>query len=386
MPTSATCPEVDEPRFGPKKWPAPGIPGAGWRETAAAGTFTPLAPDLPLCSRRHGVASVGPPLTYGQAPVSQPFGWKGRVRHSAGRVLRSAPAPVQDAIRRGSRRLLATLDRAPDQAAVWQSRPVPTPDGISFPELERTYGSWSVNGEPVGHLDTYWGEAICRFLYTWNMARDDSGSCLELGANPYFLTYLLDEHTKLDLSLANYYGDRGVKTETVSFVPPGATDRKQVEWHAQLFNIEEDVFPFEAGSFDVVLFCEMLEHLLMDPVAALRQIHRVLKPGGVLVLTTPNVARLENVLAMVSGANIYDPYSGFGPYGRHNREYSRHELHRLLGLCRIRRRVFLHRRWPPDRSHLVAGLRSGSTTRGFPGRRPGPIPVRPGPRHPAARR
>jgi hypothetical protein len=33
---------------------------------------------------------------------------------------------------------------------------------------------------------------------------------------------------------------------------------------------------------------------------------------------------------MVAGANIYDPYSGFGPYGRHNREYNRHELHLLL--------------------------------------------------------
>jgi hypothetical protein len=33
---------------------------------------------------------------------------------------------------------------------------------------------------------------------------------------------------------------------------------------------------------------------------------------------------------MVNGVNIYDPYSGFGPYGRHNREYTRHELHRLL--------------------------------------------------------
>jgi SAM-dependent methyltransferase len=74
----------------------------------------------------------------------------------------------------------------------------------------------------------------------------------------------------------------------------------------------------------------MLEHMLMDPMHTLRQIHRVLKPNGIMVLTTPNVARLNNVMALVNGANIYDPYSGFGPYGRHNREYTRHELHRLL--------------------------------------------------------
>ena len=47
-------------------------------------------------------------------------------------------------------------------------------------------------------------------------------------------------------------------------------------------------------------------------------------------MTTPNVARLENVARLISGTNIYDPYSGYGPYGRHNREYNRHELEQLL--------------------------------------------------------
>jgi 2-polyprenyl-3-methyl-5-hydroxy-6-metoxy-1,4-benzoquinol methylase len=62
----------------------------------------------------------------------------------------------------------------------------------------------------------------------------------------------------------------------------------------------------------------------------LKEIKRVLKPNGILILTTPNVSRLENVSKMISGENIYDPYSGYGPYGRHNREYNRHELNLLL--------------------------------------------------------
>jgi hypothetical protein len=33
---------------------------------------------------------------------------------------------------------------------------------------------------------------------------------------------------------------------------------------------------------------------------------------------------------MIVGTNMYDPYSAFGPYGRHNREYNKHELHLLL--------------------------------------------------------
>ena len=179
-------------------------------------------------------------------------------------------------------------------------------------------------------MDGYVDDSELRFLHTWALVRNERGRCLELGANPFFTTYLLDEHTELDLTLANYYGQAGEVTETVSFVRPGSQDRVAVPRPAVMFNIEEDAFPFDDDTFDVVLFCEMLEHLLMDPVAALREIRRVLSPTGVLVLTTPNVARLDNALALVGGRNIYDPYSGFGPYGRHNREYTRHELTRLL--------------------------------------------------------
>jgi SAM-dependent methyltransferase len=275
----------------------------------------------------------------GEAPGATSAGraFRKRLRHTAGRGLRRSPIAVQNAIRRGSRTVLAALGPEAQNgqpvtgiSPVYESPPVPLPEGLSLQDLERTYYSWSVDREPVGHLDGYFCEAIWRFLYTWRIVRDDTGACLELGANPYFTTYLLDRHTRLDLTLANYFGEAGECTQPVSYVPPGSTERVEVERRSRLFNIEEDVFPYDADTFDVVLFCEILEHLLMDPVAVLRQIHRVLKPGGILVLTTPNVARLENVLALLNGANIYDPYSGYGPYGRHNREYNRHELHRLL--------------------------------------------------------
>jgi 2-polyprenyl-3-methyl-5-hydroxy-6-metoxy-1,4-benzoquinol methylase len=45
--------------------------------------------------------------------------------------------------------------------------------------------------------------------------------------------------------------------------------------------------PLDAGSFDIVISCETIEHV-PDPRAAVREMHRVCKPGGMLFLTTPN--------------------------------------------------------------------------------------------------
>lgn len=45
--------------------------------------------------------------------------------------------------------------------------------------------------------------------------------------------------------------------------------------------------PFEENSFDIVISCETIEHV-PNPCAAVREMYRVCKPGGTLLLTTPN--------------------------------------------------------------------------------------------------
>jgi len=53
------------------------------------------------------------------------------------------------------------------------------------------------------------------------------------------------------------------------------------------------------GSFDAVLFGEVFEHLLNQPLGLLKEIHRVLKPGGTLLLTTPNPSTLGNAVRVL---------------------------------------------------------------------------------------
>jgi SAM-dependent methyltransferase len=182
----------------------------------------------------------------------------------------------------------------------------------------------------------YCDDHFVRFVYTYDLIKDFKGKCLELGAAPYLMTMLLRQYAELELVLANYFGsnyERDCFDETILFVDPLTKVKKTAEVKSYHFNLEDKVFPFEDNKFDVILFCEIIEHLLNDPVGVLNEIKRVLKPNGVLILTTPNVNRLENLVKMISGLNIYDPYSGYGPYGRHNREYNIHELSLLLDYC-----------------------------------------------------
>jgi SAM-dependent methyltransferase len=150
---------------------------------------------------------------------------------------------------------------------------------------------------------------------------------LELGSNPYFLTVLLRRRFDFELELANYFGG---SLENSRYTHAATFDGKPIEFPYSHFNIEVDPFPYQDRSLDCVLFCEILEHLLIDPDRAVGEMARIVKPGGYLVISTPNATRLTKLYFMALGRNVYDWYSPYGPYGRHNREYTLSEVTDLM--------------------------------------------------------
>ena len=93
--------------------------------------------------------------------------------------------------------------------------------------------------------------------------------------------------------------------------------------------VDREPLPFPDDYFDCVLFTEVLEHLLYDPRKLVDEIYRVLRPRGELVVSTPNVLRIENRIKVILGRNIYPRHEHFyfsDLYRRHNREYTMGEV------------------------------------------------------------
>jgi SAM-dependent methyltransferase len=180
---------------------------------------------------------------------------------------------------------------------------------------------------------------------------------------------------------------------------PGRIDHKSTvsetgdvfECDIDHFDAEKHIYPYDDESFDTVLCCELIEHLFTDPMHMMSEINRILKPGGHLVLTTPNIGSLRAVSAILLG---YHP-SFFPAYirprkadeeaeARHNREYVPMEIQHLIEdsgfeLVRLETGEFLDEPHPEFGwvTHLLERYRLGHNLRGdgiyAVGRKSGPV-------------
>ena len=157
-------------------------------------------------------------------------------------------------------------------------------------------------------------------------------SALELGSPPFHITLLLQRFRRYDLTLSGAASDD--RPEIVQDLESTDYDERH-HFRCVCFDVERDRFPFDDATFDLVTCCEVIEHLTENPVHALAEIHRVLRPGGWLVLSTPNAARAGNIASLLRGQNVYDPYHLGTPLrgSRHSREYTLAELRDLIGGC-----------------------------------------------------
>lgn len=80
------------------------------------------------------------------------------------------------------------------------------------------------------------------------------------------------------------------------------------------------------GSYDVLVMAEVIEHLHSSPAIVLRHLRSWLRPGGALVVQTPNAVALHKRIRMAAGRNPIDPIPDDPKNPGHFHEYTLAEL------------------------------------------------------------
>lgn len=164
--------------------------------------------------------------------------------------------------------------------------------------------------------------------YHWAIQHIEAESrVLEIGGYPFFLTIALR--------------DRGLKIQTVDKLSGSAARLASlIDIDVVACDIEMQPLPFSDNHFDEIFFNEVFEHLRIDPIHSLSEILRVLKPGGRLWLSTPNLRSLRGIVNFVIrgeawsvvGDGLYAQYKHLRTEGwmGHVREYTSKEVSSFL--------------------------------------------------------
>jgi glycosyltransferase involved in cell wall biosynthesis/SAM-dependent methyltransferase len=197
------------------------------------------------------------------------------------------------------------------------------------PDFEYLQG-WATTEASAGYLNTHSTRLLKTLEITPRGALDDR--VLEMGA---YLQITPALRSKLGYGEVRgcYYGKLGHSDHRSVTSAEGETFECEIDH----FNAEKDVFPYPDAHFATVICGELIEHLFEDPMHLMSEVNRILKPGGHLVLTTPNIAALRGIAGILQGYHpgffhaYIKPAEGTGEVdARHSREYAPREIHQLL--------------------------------------------------------
>ena len=163
------------------------------------------------------------------------------------------------------------------------------------------------------------GERLCFDLdYADKFFKPDD-RLLEIGSLPYFLTVPLME--KYNVFALDQKRDKQLA--------PEITDKYGI--NSLLCDIENMAIPAIDEDFDGIIMNEVFEHLRIDLIFTMREVFRVLRPGGTLLLSTPNLRSLMGIYNLLFRGEswsicrgLYEQYSWLEKFNTmgHTREYT----------------------------------------------------------------
>jgi 2-polyprenyl-3-methyl-5-hydroxy-6-metoxy-1,4-benzoquinol methylase len=188
----------------------------------------------------------------------------------------------------------------------------------------------SILNEIVDSSNSYDKKHLKRYGRTLSVLLDQKplkGKLLEIGTSGVYPLVLQELVPDLQVHVTDYDLTKAPKGTTT--LTAGERSRKVPVYR---LNIETTPLPVGDETFDYIICGEVIEHLEQDPMFMMSEINRVLKTGGKLVLTTPNIASARGITRMLRGHEpyFYMQYRKAGTLDRHNYEYSPHSLAQVM--------------------------------------------------------
>ena len=103
-------------------------------------------------------------------------------------------------------------------------------------------------------------------------------------------------------------------------------------------DLNKGALPFKCNYFDAITCLEVIEHII-NPHEILREVNRILKPGGIFIISTPNIQWIYHIFRLILGygpstsfpdSNIFRYYRSNSYDGGHVKYFTKRDLCNLM--------------------------------------------------------
>jgi methionine biosynthesis protein MetW len=173
----------------------------------------------------------------------------------------------------------------------------------------------------------------------WENRSSDVPICLDKGSRSDVALELLDVGTRLlDVgcgagTLCYFAKEKYEDVYGIDISENALNMAKRYNIKISKVNLNEEKLPFEDGYFDAITCLDVIEHVF-EPIDLITEINRVLRIGGILVISSPNIRYWQHLFSLViSGKFPKTSYNKEHYDGGHLHYFTYNDIGSILKSC-----------------------------------------------------
>jgi SAM-dependent methyltransferase len=180
------------------------------------------------------------------------------------------------------------------------------------------------------HYALYHARRFALILNAFGVLIPEGAHIFSVGSEPNQLELVLAREFNARV-VGSGYNPLDTRDKFTAVYQSSSSWRYEMEMY--LRDCSRDPIPAEKESCDLVLCFEVVEHFLNSPASLFREVNRVLRPGGHLLLSTPNLQHWHRLLYWINGVTYPDTDFHLPVESRHTHVFSFRELKELLNMA-----------------------------------------------------